>query len=460
MTSELTLLYVHGKQIGYARVGTYLADTLESRGYDVYDDHGQDWEKRLWSMQKLHGHRNVAKTPTNLTCMVSVPTHLEGWWSGQYKAIITMWEATHVPESFRDTFHEFDMIIVPSYQNLELLSQYHDNAHLMLLGVDPKVWHYIEPPPVGPEFRFLISGRGQRKGVDVAVSAFRKVFPYARPLRPGMAVPKLIIKSMRGLGEHFVTGIDQTTGKLTDEEELSLYSSVHCYVQPSRGEGFGLQPLQAIALGRPTILTNGHGHASFAHLGTHPIGWEYTEAGDFIYGEAGQWWEPNLDEVCEAMYDVYMNYEDSKKRAKESAAIVARDWTWDKTTDRFIELLGDQMAAPFTGSKEWLKPESRVYRIITNKDWYGEIGGRAVYFKAGQEYFDKADVKRIFYDAGLLDPSCIFDTDHGLAPIQVAQRAEYDASRSDCPTCGRPLNTGPTLSDRIYEGLQNASSPG
>ena len=52
-----------------------------------------------------------------------------------------------------------------------------------------------------------------------------------------------------------------------DSEELDLYRSCHAYLQPSRGEGFGLQPLQALALGRPTILTNAHGHASFAHLG-------------------------------------------------------------------------------------------------------------------------------------------------------------------------------------------------
>ena len=63
------------------------------------------------------------------------------------------------------------------------------------------------------------------------------------------------------------------TGKLTSEEEVALYSMCHVYVQPSRGEGFGLRPLQAIAQGCPTIATNAHGHAAFSVIRS-PTPWD------------------------------------------------------------------------------------------------------------------------------------------------------------------------------------------
>jgi hypothetical protein len=53
------------------------------------------------------------------------------------------------------------------------------------------------------------------------------------------------------------------------------------------------------------------------------------------------------------------------------------------------------------------------------------------------------------YDAGMLDPVCIRDDDHGLAEVQVEQLGHYRASHRDCPTCLQPINTQPTGADRI-----------
>jgi glycosyltransferase involved in cell wall biosynthesis len=448
------MLYVHGEDIGYARAGSYIANGLTDRGVTVYDDHGQEWEKRTWSMQKLHGHRTIPKSPTNLMCLVSVPSHIEGHYDAQYVSILTMWEAKRLPESFREVFHEFDMLLVPSQQNVELFSEYHDNVQLILLGVDPKVWHYEPTVPVGPEFRFLISGRGSRKGVDLAYKAFRKVFPGAKPTKNGMPIPKLVMKATRGHGDYFAPGIEQVTGKLPAEQEAELYRTSHCYLQPSRGEGFGLQPLQAMAMGRPTILTNAHGHASFAHLGI-PISAGSSKADYFIYGDAGEWWEPDLDELCEAMWDVYHNYGSHIERAALSAKEVAEHFTWDNTLDRFQQLLGEQMSVPYQGNGEWQTPTANLYRIVTNQDWPGEIAGRSVFFRKGVEYWDMADVKRILYDAGVLDHTCVMDNDHGLSPIQVEQRDSYVASAETCPSCGQILNSGVKRSDLIFEGMQN-----
>ena len=125
MTPELTMLYVHSDEIGYGRAGNSIANGLIERGVTVYDDHGQEWEKRNWSMQRLHGDRRSPTTPTNLMCLVSVPTHIEGYYEGQYVSIVTMWETKRLSSEFGKVLHEFDTLIVPSPHNVELFSEYH-----------------------------------------------------------------------------------------------------------------------------------------------------------------------------------------------------------------------------------------------------------------------------------------------------------------------------------------------
>lgn len=449
MTPELTFLYVPGQEIGYGRMGVYIADELARRGVVVFNDdnnpngHMTDSEKKL-------NNRFAPTDPTNLLCYASVPSHMTGFWGGQHRAFITMWEAMTLPESFRDTFHQIDTMIVPSQQNVELFSRYHDNVHYMPLGVDPTLWHYIPPKPPTTYFNFLIGGRGTRKGVDLAFRAFREVF---RGVRNG-PTPRLIMKSMKGHGDYYASNVEHVTGKLDPLAERDLYASAHCYLQPSRGEGFGLQPLQAIAVGRPTILTDAHGHASFSHLGLG-IAAELEPSEYFIYGDAGDWWEPSYDELCEQMWDVYKNWGVHFDRAKKSAEVVAERWTWANTTDRFIEILGDQMVRPYQGDGTWQNCDRKLYPVITSKDWSCDIAGRNLQFAAGQEYYETADVKRILFDAGLLDPACCGEDNHGLTEVQVAQLDDYRNAHSHCLGCGRSCDC-PTAADRIERELAEA----
>lgn len=443
MNPELTFLYVQGQEIGYGRMGVYIAKHLAERGVTVYDDHGDPTDTR--SVQEgLRAGRKIASSPTNLACWASVPSHMVGAWEGQHTAFITMWEAMSLPESFREMFHEIDTMIVPSEQNVELFSRYHDNVHHMPLGVDPELWHYIPPTPPSHEFNFLINGRGTRKGVDLAFRAFREVF-HGVGTGP---TPRLIMKSLKGHGEYYAADVEHVTGKLDPIAERDLYARAHCYLGPSRGEGFGLAPLQAIALGRPTILTDAHGQAGYAHLG---LGIDATPATAeyFIYGDAGDWWEPAYDELCEQMWDVYKNYATHAARAKESAEIVAHEWTWEQTTDRFVEILGPEMAKPYTGSGAWVPSTVHVFRIVTKFDWSCDIAGRHLAFRRGEEYWEPADVKRNLFDAGILDPICINEDDSGLAPQQVEERGLYRAANEHCLSCGQQLDGSPTEVDLI-----------
>lgn len=457
---EVSYLYVHDPDgsgsIGYARMGIHFARHMRDKGVTVYD-HLPEPEADP-AMAHLNDGRQSGIA--NVVLWASVPTHARGWWKGQSPRIQTMWESTVLPESFRENLHEFDQVIVPSLQNVELFSQYHDNVVYVPLGVDPERWHYVERPTPERYFRFLIGGSGPRKGTDLAHRAFRKVFKTWPTDGP---VPQLILKNPRG-EEFYGDGIEMVTGKLSPQAETDLYASAHCYLQPSRGEGFGLQPLQAMAQGIPTILTNAHGHESFAHLG-HGLSTALSQSAYFIYGDAGEWWEPNFDELCDWMLYVYNHYERCLGKAKRSAEVIAQEWTWERATEKLLTVLGDDIAMPYSGDHTWKTPVSKRYLTVLNRDWTADIAGTMYFFEKGKEYWEQADVKRILFENELLDPRCVTKPtafvrtpegspnltvdDTGLTEEQVRKIPNYTAAHSHCPTCGHRLNSGLTRADEI-----------
>jgi len=423
MKPELNMSWVHSEELGYGRLGVKLNEALPAIGVDVHDGQpGPDYPDTK---------------PCNVTMWVSTPSHARGWFKGQYPVMFTMFESSILPEAFREAFDNFEQLIVPSEHNVELFSQFHPNVKMVPLGVDPAEWYFIPRPPADRYFRFLIAGSGQRKGTDLAYEAFRKVFGHGMWTGSGPE-PILVCKNPRG-EDYWGDRIEMQTGKVPAAEEREIYAQAHCYLQPSRGEGFGLQPLQAMAQGIPTILTDAHGHKAFSHLG-YGLSTTMSKSGYFIFGESGDWWEPNLDELCDHMRWIYDHYEEAALRAEINAEVVAREFTWTVTAEKLVDAIGlDHLTTPFDGDRQWVAPAQRKFLVRINRPWAADVCGIHHQWKPGQDYWELADVKRILFEGGLLDPSCLNPTDLGLLPSQVDHLEEYLSTRGFCQTCGQPL---------------------
>lgn len=450
MRPELTVLHVRGDtadRIGYGRMGVKLVDALSGAGVDIYNA----IERPAHIKQEFTDHLpNTRKGQTNTIMWVSTPGHTRGWFTGQHAVLSTMWEATRLPESFREQLHCFDTIVVPSDQNAELFADYHPNVHTAYLGVDPADWFFVEREAPAREFRFLVGGSGPRKGTDLVFKAFHRVFKTWPKDGP---VPTLVMKNPKG-EDFYGDRVQMVTGKISGEDERALYASAHCYVQPSRGEGFGLQPLQALAQGCPTILTDAHGQASFAHLG-YGLDSTLVESGYFVYGDAGQWWEPDFDELCEYMEYVYFNYDAACAKGKDAAVVVAERFTWANTAQRYLDILGDQLTVPYKGDGSWFAPSHKLYPVVLTRDWRTEVAGNSYLFRKGQQYHETADVKRLLFEAGLLDPVCLEGPgeDTGLLPEELATLGAYSASHEWCDHCGQKVGSGVTRADTIMAGM-------
>jgi glycosyltransferase involved in cell wall biosynthesis len=119
--------------------------------------------------------------------------------------------------------------------------------------------HKIEIVPNGVDGDFFTPDGGEgdyllfagtlepRKGVDDLLDAWRAL-PQPRP--------RLVLCGDRGWRTDFVEEPGVTiTGYVTREELRELYRHAIAFVYPSRYEGFGIPPLEALSCGAPVIAT-------------------------------------------------------------------------------------------------------------------------------------------------------------------------------------------------------------
>jgi hypothetical protein len=418
---RLNFLFTHDNAMGYGRMGTQLARVMPAMGVDV--------------IEELREGGDVA--PAALwASLASVP---KGWYKGQHLALLTMWEASQLPESVREGLYNFDQVFVPSQDNVELYSRYHHRVSYVPLGIDPDRWHFQVRQRPTRTFRFLADGRGVRKGTDVAVAAFKAAFPQPRD----GPVPILELKGSNEASRYATPWVHVTTNHYSDEDEPSWYGSGHCYLAPSRGEGWGLQPLQAIAQGCPTILTEAHGHEAFAHLGigipAKPVPAQYR-----LFGEPGEWWEPDLDALVEAMRAVYFNYDAATEAARLSSAVARQCFTWHNSAACLLDNLDCDLSSGFD-PREWVPaPPVKRYPVVLRRPHFRQGAGTSFYFEAGKVYYERAEVKRILFEGGHLDPACLeVDGDNGLTPEECERAGAMSAANAACPTCGQLLNSKP-----------------
>jgi glycosyltransferase involved in cell wall biosynthesis len=440
-----------------------LVAAVRRAGVDVFDDLPSPESS---GAMKFIPHNDGKSAVCGHVSWMATPGHYRGHWEGQTRSILTMFESTLLPEPFRETIDNFETVIVPSEQNLEMFSRYHDNVKYVPLGIDPLQWFPTTRPTLSEDhFTFFISGGGHRKGSELVIEAFKKVFDSRVPDGPA---PRLLVHSAKASEFPMDDRIQLITGKLTDEEEIALYAMAHVYVQPSRGEGFGMRPLQAMAQGCPTIATNAHGHAAYGDLITYPLGWTLQETPPqaFHHGPAGNWWEPNFDELCEAMEDAYLNYDKAVFRARVNAEVVGREFTWDETARKYLDAIGrENLELPDVEPVTWKEPVARRYLVRVLTPRFFEVGGLQYQLEPGRDYWEPADVKRVLFDAGHLDLACLpqnmmvnIDSDggapamsileSGLTPEQYERIPNYTASHALCITCGQKLNSNlPTLEE-------------
>jgi glycosyltransferase involved in cell wall biosynthesis len=200
----------------------------------------------------------------------------------------------------------------------------------------------IYTPDTKP-FTFLhfdFTSFANRKGGDLVLDAFINIFVNMQNK------VKLILKGRdhRIPLSHTYSNVEYIFQNYTEQQMNELWQRTNCFVFPSRGEGFGLPPLESMAHGIPTILTNGSAMASFANYGL-PLSIMGKRAATYEHLTGyGKWDQPDTDELRKIMLYVYHNYEQEKQRAVENAKNVWEKYNFEKIAPQLAETINKIVA--------------------------------------------------------------------------------------------------------------------
>ncbi len=266
----------------------------------------------------------------------------------------TMLEVTGLPQAWVEGCNRMDEVWVPASFNVQT---FRDSGvtvpiEVMPLGVDID---YYNPEIMGfrPSSRYTflsVFEWGERKAPEVLLRAFTEEFKESDDVLLLLSVfnrdPQVDV-------EREISRLDLprsapvvvlTNPRFATYQMGSLYRSADCFVLPTRGEGWGMPVMEAMASGLPAIATDWSGIADFLHEGVgYPLRWSAVPAkARCPYYEGFDWAEPDLDHLRALMRHVYEHPEEAQAKGTAAAAEVAAKYTWDhaaaRVRDRLLHL--------------------------------------------------------------------------------------------------------------------------
>jgi glycosyltransferase involved in cell wall biosynthesis len=320
------------------------------------------------------------------------PNMIKGWHKQQTPHLLTMWETNWLPPEFSMYVKEFKTVLVPSLHNWELFSKYHDNVRVIPLAVDRTIW-YPQPHKPNKKFKLLCGGsEWYRKSLDVVLEVFNKLQLPDAELHIKIVPPHLFAPK-----DLEYPNVIVHREWMTVEEERNLVLSADAFISISRGEGFGLMPLQAISAGIPTIVSNAHGHREFSDLATHRIPTTLVPTAKGVWQNVGDWDEPDQEATAEAIKDIYNNRDKYRKQAEQTAP-QTEAFNWDTSAKQLLQIVKPSNR---TASKEWVPFEPRC-DIQVQRSIKATIGEHYIDLKPGMTYNVVLNVRDVLKNSGYL----------------------------------------------------------
>jgi len=253
-----------------------------------------------------------------------------------YRIIYTMFESTKIPADWGEYLKVADLVIVPSKWCQQVFAEAGIKTMVVPLGYDSNIFKFMFRENKRKEkkpFVFLhYNAFNARKGFMELFRAFTKAFDKTEPV-------KLILKTTL---EHIplpITGaeypnIEIILGKSNEADLLKIIQQSDCFVFPSRGEGFGLTPLEAMATGMPAIVPNAHGITEYFDA-NYMYEVKIKETCPALYSryknqDVGQMVVCDIDDLAQKMRYIYEHQEEAMALGEKASEYV-KAWTFEKT---------------------------------------------------------------------------------------------------------------------------------
>lgn len=135
---------------------------------------------------------------------------------------------------------------------------------------------------------------------------------------------------------------------MDDSVMPNFFRSFDCFVSPTRGEGFGLPMLEAMACGVPTIGPSWGGNTEFMNeKNSFLVGGTIVPIDNHAFLRLQpqysnqRWFDINEGELSSMMRWVYDNKEKAKEVGEYAAKFVKEKFTWDNTAGKICRRLNE-----------------------------------------------------------------------------------------------------------------------
>ena len=260
----------------------------------------------------------------------------------EIKIANTMAESDAIGDSWIQQCNKMDYVVVPNefqynvFRNAEIPGE---KLQIIPHGTETEKFPYYHRPE-RDIFTFGIAGYlNERKGVFEVIQAFASEFDPDEPVR-------LLLHSTNldfGYYLYFSDSRIVTDCVLLSPQDLNKwYKSLDCFVFPSKAEGIGQPPREAMATGLPVILTN---YSGLEEIATDDISYP-LQPRKLVAGlnphsieQPGHWAEIDIQELMYQMRYVYEHQEEAKRKGARAAKTIRARYSWTIAAKKMIQFI-------------------------------------------------------------------------------------------------------------------------
>lgn len=265
--------------------------------------------------------------------------------SGAYRIGYTMLEVDRLPPTWVEQANQMDEIWTPTAWGAEVFrsSGITRPIQIIPLGIDTQQFFPAAPRQHLLERTVFVSvfEWNPRKGWEGLMRAWQAAFSPSDPvvlvLKIDCRVPAANpLRELAQATERPTAPITVIYNQPLKIDQLrELYQSADCFVLPTRGEGWGMPILEAMACGTPAIATDWSGSTAFLNQTNGyplPISALVPAKFEHPYYTNARWAEPDVDALIALLRHVAANKTEREARGRQ-AAHDAQAWTWERGLD-------------------------------------------------------------------------------------------------------------------------------
>jgi len=261
-------------------------------------------------------------------------------------------DSDRISKIFVDVLNQFDLVIVPSQwaKNCYINSGVNTNVEILSHGLNDaflsnskQITHNAIQQLINIKRKknaklvlFFLMHSGFRKGADLVYRAMAEIQKEYDNVF-------LVVKTGEGIGSDLSNLLKLKTihikGWLNDWELRQLYDACDILVCPSKGGGFELNALEAIARGLPTLVPNG---MCFSDYIDYAIPVKLNNKVVVLPNNplhVGYGYEINLDDFVRKLKDVIANLQKYKKRFNKQSNQIKKKYAWSSICEKLYKML-------------------------------------------------------------------------------------------------------------------------